>query len=386
MDLQNGLFTSLIKYSASDKNQPKENFVTEAFAWLLNVDRPLRNAFFKQLPKFCKKEAYNPINDLNVAHFGDISTQVNFDGKFPDMVWQSDSFTIVFENKVWAELHHNQLKNYRDYAQKHYKSHCVVVITASRMQHTQKPDYGLCWYQVKNIIDSLSDDKTLGWFRAEFCALLSSLGLLNQTPINTLTFSYYNEVQQIQQQFKTIAESANDASIDWPITQKGLMEKHNASVKSRWGRIGIEFNSAKGTKSQGEWKPGLFCGFVVDPYDHQVEDLFEDGPIVLVSIELDTAVQSIIKMPIYQKLVNELKNTISDNWVVTDRSTESKNGKYNKWRPLMIYMTAAAFFEGTNTVDEQHLRFQTLIKEVQRQIIDCESFEPFCKSLSETTE
>ena len=76
------LLTSLRKYRPRENSNPVENFITEAFAWLLRKDpdlgRYLVNQFAERLINSSKK--FTPTNDGIVW-----STQANYGGVFPDM-------------------------------------------------------------------------------------------------------------------------------------------------------------------------------------------------------------------------------------------------------------------------------------------------------------
>lgn len=47
--MQNSLLVNISKYAASHKTSPIENFVTEAFAWLLKNDESVRQAIYHLL-------------------------------------------------------------------------------------------------------------------------------------------------------------------------------------------------------------------------------------------------------------------------------------------------------------------------------------------------
>ncbi|MFH7245002.1 MAG: hypothetical protein ACHWZW_19370 [Spirulina sp.] len=63
-------------------------------------------------------------------------TQVNFGGVFPDMVAKlPNEVMLVFEHKVWANLHPGQLDNYKQFSYENYSSFHLILITASESQH-----------------------------------------------------------------------------------------------------------------------------------------------------------------------------------------------------------------------------------------------------------
>lgn len=137
-----------------------------------------------------------------------INTQVNFDGKYPDMLWDStDNIScLIFEHKVWSELHYGQLYNYRQYAEeKLAKSFAIVLITAHSGQHKQNPDLALCWYQVAEAIEKIEEDSEKGqWIRKEFIQLLRSNGLAEFSPLNPLSIAYYYDSKKLINSFMTL--------------------------------------------------------------------------------------------------------------------------------------------------------------------------------------
>ena len=117
------LLTSLRKYKVTDKRDPIENFMTEAFAWLLKN--------YESFSSFFVKEMIEKLNsDITVSKKINWFTQKNFNGVFPDMVCEFDNNSIVFEHKARSCLHEDQLKNYREYAKKifyflYYFNYCI---------------------------------------------------------------------------------------------------------------------------------------------------------------------------------------------------------------------------------------------------------------------
>lgn len=109
------LFVNLRKYRPRENTDPLENFVTEAFAWLLRRNPELNQYFVEKIAKklAATDKAFTPPSE-------DISwsTQENYNGVLPDMEAKWPGMTLVFEYKAWSELHPNQLENHRDYHKK----------------------------------------------------------------------------------------------------------------------------------------------------------------------------------------------------------------------------------------------------------------------------
>ena len=113
--MSKSLLVNISKYASSHQTSPIENFITETFAWLLREDIAIREALIVYLQQ---QYPDKQIAAKSMSDSTSIDTQVNFNGKYPDMLWSSidKDFCIIFEHKVWSELHENQLNNYREYA------------------------------------------------------------------------------------------------------------------------------------------------------------------------------------------------------------------------------------------------------------------------------
>ncbi|MBJ7555098.1 PD-(D/E)XK nuclease family protein [Marinomonas spartinae] len=385
------LLVNISKYAASDKNSPIENFITEAFAWLLRNDGSVREAIATFLHNKSKEQSLEiPL----VGNSGRIDTQVNFNGKYPDMCWESKdhSFRIIFEHKIWSELHDKQLDNYRKYAEeKFYEAYALVLITAHIGQHKQSPDLALCWYQIAEEIEKVKDgnDKEK-WVRGEFINLLKSNGLIDMSPINPLSISYYNDVKKLDKQLYDIA--IRTANKSWPIQQ--LADEHisynkvalqrKVGINERigrydaWGRIGLEFNNVTEEYEEGGWAPGFFCGFVIDDEDHCINDLMSTEPLAVLIMDIDEPLHPAMNSNVYYKsLVNEL--ILPKGWHFSDRTTKNKNE--NPWHPLIIYQGLTDFIGNATTLEQQSDIFFQQMTELQQALLNCASFVAFCKDM-----
>ncbi|KPN78245.1 hypothetical protein AEA42_04210 [Shewanella sp. Sh95] len=379
------LLVNVSKYAASHQTSPIENFITEAFAWLLKHDSVARKALSELLVG--KLTGYS--HELSSIHLSnDIETQVNFGGKYPDLLWTTtdDDFCLIFEHKVWSELHDQQLNNYRNYATSHLnKPFKIVLITAHIGQHRQSPDIALCWYDIAGILQTLIDgDAKASWLRDEFISLLKSNGLVNSTPLNPLTISYYNDVKNIDKQLYEMVSRCELSQ--WPICQstspdiKFLHPPRNKTSRGRydaWGRIGLEFSYTNPDNNESGWIPGVFCGFVVDGDDHLVHDLLTDGPIAAVIISVNSKLQPLLKSNgCYDQLLDELKETLTNGWSFSDRTRIGK--KFNSWHPLIIYKGLASFLGDASTLDTQTACYFDQMSFIQTLLVGSKSFANFC--------
>ncbi|WP_421851585.1 hypothetical protein [Marinomonas sp.] len=375
------LLLNVSKYAASDKTSPIENFITEAFAWLLRNDMNAQAAILELVKTKSKKQ---DLAFYKASDEFDISTQMNFNGNFPDMVWQdhTNDWALVFEHKVWSELHDQQLHNYRQHAEQHYPNYALVLITARLMQHRQNPDVALCWYDVADCLRKLPvESDKLQWLRNEFISLLDGNGLLNITPIDPLSLNYYKAAKKIDEQLHNIClQSINET---WPLEGYLDFKKQN-SVRKKEGRVGF-YISQPVENDKFTWRPGVFSGFLLDGWDHMVDDLLDNGPIASLILSFGKAHHSISKTsPIYKQLINELQSSteLRSLWTVHDRS---QRVEFNHWHPLVISANLVELFESCNSIDTQIQRYNEEMKKLQQVLISCTAFTQLCELLKPKT-
>lgn len=385
------LLVNVSKYASSHQTSPIENFITETFAWLLRHDQLVRKSVCELLQA---KSVKNVCSFSLLTDSDDIETQVNFAGKYPDLLWTSpeDDFCAIFEHKVWSELHTKQLSNYKEYAHNHLKKPFVIVlVTAHTGQHRQSPDVALCWYEIAEKIESiepeLTDDKT-AWLRTEFVNLLSSNGLINTTPLNPMAINYYNDVKNIDKQLFEIIRRSLDSN--WPLCAQGNTPEFNKTPKHRysrgrydvWGRIGLEFSAINDENNEKGWVPGIFSGFVIDADDHQIPDLLEQGPIAALVMSLNKKAQSKLKRTkTYRGFVEAFNAHLPDGWLLSDRTIIGK--KYNPWHPLIVYKPLSALIKNVTTIDKQTSRFVEQLSELQSLLLSTEEFKDLCQELQQ---
>ncbi|MFP8846131.1 hypothetical protein ACLILW_20985 [Shewanella baltica] len=382
--MRNSLLVNISKYAASHKTSPIENFVTEAFAWLLKNDGSVRQAINHLLQE---KAVLKGLAIDSMAESEYVDTQVNFNGKFPDMLWESidRDFCVIFEHKIWSELHHKQLSNYRDFAEKSLnKRFLIVLITAHVGQHRQQPDIALCWYDIAKQIQAIeSDNEKLNWIREEFIQLLESNGLINVSAINPLSIAYYQEAKNIDQQLYNICQ--HSINNQWPLLTESRSTLFSSPPKHRnargrndtWGRIGLEFSSLADFNDEKAWQPALFCGFIVDGADHQIHDLLNTTPIAAVVLSVNEKLQPKVKVHgYYDQLVLDISSKLPKEWRLSDRTT--LGNKANKWHPLIIYRDLTEFIASASTFEQQQETFFNQMAAIQRLFIDSESFTVFC--------
>jgi len=180
-NMEANLFLSLRKYRPRDNRDSLENFITEAFAWILNS----YPGFSEHYLNYLSKELDYSISDLANKW----ETQSNFYGFFPDLVYKFGANALVFEHKVNSQLHTNQIDNYRNYSKENFEDYRIILLTSNTSQHSQSPDYAFCWNQIHALIlEWLSKNSTSEnlFIFNNFISLLEFEGLGPKAPISLL--------------------------------------------------------------------------------------------------------------------------------------------------------------------------------------------------------
>ena len=371
------LLVNLRKYRPRENTDPLENFVTEAFAWVLRNNSSCLSAFTQLLSEKLELKLDNE------AQPSLISTQENFDGVFPDMFIQYDDFALIFEHKVNSYLHDNQLQNYRDRSEKHhgFSDYKLILITRSKKQHEQEPDLSLCWYEIYQCLKDYIDPKESedNWAIKELFALFEKEGLVPAEPVNISLMNQYFSVLKIVSQMESLV---NEAKLeDWHLVKEGNF-LHDAK-KQRWGRIGLEFG-VKDNQDKRRWAPGIFCGFIIDGSDHGVSSIVKEEPMAALIIDfnddaqgkLGISAKGITEPALYDQLVNEIKGisqVANSSWEVIDTLRDLQI-KFNKWHPIMLVCPASHFFNEQTVADAQRLTFHKQFDELTKAIHELDSF------------
>lgn len=257
--METGLFEALRKYSPREGKDPLENFITEGFAWLLNKYSEFGEFFLRRLEKKLQLD----VNKYDCKW----STQVNFDGKRPDMVYRWENKAIVFEHKTWNRLDENQIKNYREYSQREFDDSRIVLITATRQQHEQDPDLPLCWSDIYELISDWEQETNsdILFLFKDFQKLLKNEGLGPPAPVSHAAIRFYHEARDMKQNLEELVKRVQERGKNEKKWQRMIREDYplrNLKKSSQWGRMGISL------WDECDWYPGVFVGILLDGRDH----------------------------------------------------------------------------------------------------------------------
>ena len=381
--METGLFDALRRYSPREGNDPLENFITEGFAWLLNKYPKFSEFFLRHLKEELQRK--KPPRPLNVNNYDcEWSTQDNFDGKYPDMVcrFRDVNKAIVFEHKVGTDLRENQLKDYRDYAQKKFDDSHIVLITKTKQQHEQAPDLFLCWSDIYKLI-SAWEQKANGdipFLLKDFQKLLKGEDLGPPTPISHEAIrSYYDyRAEGIEHEAKDMERKLEKliARIKEHETREGKWEKmiregYCLRKSKQWGRIGIYL------WGEDEWYPSIFVGILLDREVHHIEPITSaKGPdFCLLLCFAARLYRTYRENEHYRELLCNVQQRLNNGyngWRFYNHLEEVE--KPNRYHPIHIQKPLLDVFAGTKKYEEQEERFYEAASFLIKLFGDEESF------------
>lgn len=347
--METGLFEALRKYSPREGKDPLENFITEGFAWLLNKYSKFGEFFLRRLEKKLQLD----VNKYDCKW----STQVNFDGKLPDMVYRWENKVIVFEHKTWNRLDEDQIKNYRDYAECNFDESRIVLITATKQQHEQDPDLALCWSDIYKLISDW-EQKTNGdipFLFKDFQELLKGEGLGPPAPISHVAIRYYWEARDMKQNLAELIARMMERENQEEEWQRMIREDYPLVEEDRrWGRMGISLWPF------AEWYPGIFVGILLNGTDHRTEPIdYAKGPDFCLILSFKNPLHDTYSTnEHYLKLLCNVQQRLNDGWNGWEFYNHLEEvAKSNRWHPIHIRKPLLDVFAGTENYEEQEERF-----------------------------
>lgn len=328
-----------------------EDFITEAFAWLLSNVPELGESFVEYLRKEpnARVEIAPPEGTLL-----EWKTQVSLlcEGRGsvrPDMICEYAGQGIIFEHKTWSKLHGGQLDSYRKAGETEdaLSDAPIVLITAHAGQHQQDPDVALCWVQIHRFLGKwLSGDRdpVARFLVCDFRALLKGRGLGPMKKIDSELIKRYSSFVRVKHDLARLLQAVSAC----------FETESEVRVKERWGRYGFDVFDANG------WFPGLFVGVLLDGADHRTEPSNkEKGPDACVILDVDRSLHGgLMRFAPYQRLVDDLKSdryTLPHGWTVYNHLHEADSP--NRWHPLHVRCPLVDVLGEASDAEEQVKRF-----------------------------
>lgn len=207
----NNLFNNIQKYRPRVSTNPKENFTTEVFAYILNCDKKLLSKFIKLL------DLNETIDDYYVC------TQVAEGNKIIDMeIIINDSISIFIENKINSSINksiekkdgktiiNNQLENYLEIQKSKENPKCYVVLLS---QYSEKIDKiikdqllsVIRWENVYSLLENHQHDDAIVKFLSK--QFLGFMEVENMSPYKKINKNMINEYYNFRPNMKKLFEN-----------------------------------------------------------------------------------------------------------------------------------------------------------------------------------
>lgn len=352
---RDNLFTALRSFRPSADRDPREDFITEAFAWLLRRHEGLAKA----LLTFFAEKVQDPRWPLDKAPKW--RTQVTFGGGRLDMVADYGDVAVVCEHKVWSPLAAGQLDNYKAAAGKLWSGGCtLVLITASVRQHEQNPDVALTWAEVYRVIARWHAQEGQGAALVEdFLGLLADEGLAPPAPVSHEAILSYLPAKSFERSMLAVVrEVMKVIEADWawlydrlarPGDERGPYLRGSRPEGIADGRLGVDLLHG--------WRPGVFLGVIIDGTDHRVKPSEPlKGPDFCLVLSFDPKEGSpsrdvYLRSPEFKRLQERLTRD-PQGWDYQDTSA-------HLWHPLHLRRPILDVLRGTQKLEEQVERFIT---------------------------
>ena len=381
------LLVALQKYPKRDNYSPDENFLTEAFAWLLRNHAEANQAFVELIKV-----------DRRVADEIEWKTQHHVQSSFIDLYGKaSNGKRLIVEIKINAALGQDQIENYRKAIVKEQrvndKDIKTVLITRSRLQHTEKCDCSLTWSQVYQTFDKLRQDQDPKdndkdrYCIEEFLALLEYHGMQPFEPIDTdvlaMASAYPKLYKQIHAELKSLRNAESLSELKF-----GENDSLKCSSDTAWGRLGLRWQA---NNEHTNWKPGLFCGLLVDPTDHECGWLSENETMMCLIVSIGKNYWKSLELQenaeAWKLFVKALRDEYKKaGWKVYDAAHDHGHHAWNQWHRLIIWMPVSDWLNAKEheqiDIDKLMIRFEVTAKDFLGTLQELEELETLLENLA----
>ncbi len=370
------LFLALKRYAPGPNIDPKENFLTEAFAWLLRQHEGLAGHFLQLV-----LERYDGTFSLDRGARPQWLTQEGNAKARLDMVADFGTQAIIFEHKLWASLGEDQIDKYREYGAARWVGGVLVVLIAPRRsQFSQNPDVALTWGEVYRCASEWLEDQTSKpSIVRHFLGLLQSEGLGPPAPISHEAILSYLPAKTVEPQLVPLVQEVARRDwtwfyerMAWPGQKREPLVRFGPKDGPWWGRMGVDLLDG--------WRPGIFVGAMLNGDDHRVglsnRELGPDFSLVLTYHQDDGEPprEEFLGSDEFARLKKRLAAD-AGGWDFVDHFLNNPNP--NPWHPLHLRKPLLEVMRGTQTFEEQVLAFLKAGREVIEVLLVGEELEAF---------
>ena len=373
--MKSNLLSSLRKYRPRENTDPLENFITEAFAWLLQNHPGFSEYFLQKIALHLQVDS--PPKGASIEW----KTQLSFDDSLrPDMVGEAGGRAFVFEHKAWSSLHPNQLQGYRNQAVHEYgeENYLLILITGAPHLIDQNPDLGLCWYDIYSWIEEWQQhhDYEEEFLFTDFCQLLDDEGMGPPAEISHAAILSFLPAQKFQNKLSDLIQRAAKhpwASVLPPGECRLHLPGHHGRLwgDDKYGHIGFYLLG-----DIPDWSPGITVGFLVYPEDRRVEWLSPTNPDFGISLDFNIERHPNYAVhPLYPLMVEQLSALVTkENREFQFLNHLATSPDPNRWHPIHIRIPMLELLRGTRNAEEQRLRVIEATTAILKSITACQTF------------
>ena len=262
-DLAPNLFNALFEFRPRDNHTPKENFPSEAFAYVLKTCNEARDAWLSRVLgqpvktiRFDVTTRQTERDDENVAIYPDMRIKA--------VLNHGEPFDLYSEHKWGSKCEPKQIKKYLMVAQQH-GDHCCLAFVGSSFQQKKEAECSdarmkgkaFLWEDVFQTLEALSNKPEM---LVQFLEFMKTHGLSPGKPISPRQMQAYLEsFDFLARLTHYAAKLLNDYS--W----EQIPERYRKSprVEQLHGRIGLVFDTP-------DRAPTITAGFLYSTDEHCV--------------------------------------------------------------------------------------------------------------------
>lgn len=282
------IFSYLKSYIPSEGRDPKEDYLTQMFAYILENIEEAGRIYVEYL-----YERLNTDHPVRENEMISVSTQevLRIDdgmGRIDLLIKVGEQLAFICEHKVFSELSECQIEKYMQNAsQLGNRQYYSVLVTFSPSQWKQPSDIAIIWSDIYVMLEEriiqtnvLSDNAVSFFIVSEFLKYLKENGMAGYSDITSNMITSWFAAQKLEESLKGLFSEL--ASVQWdqvcPLLRRDEFSEYAPAYNGmRWGRVGIDFH---------KWGLGVFAGVILDTKDHGLEPIDENtGPDFVIFID-----------------------------------------------------------------------------------------------------
>jgi hypothetical protein len=282
-DLSPNLFNALFKFHPREGHTPKENFLSEAFAYVLKTCDTARGAWLSLVlgrqvhtRQFELSTRQTEYDEAHVAIFPDMRIRGVLDDGY--------LFDLYSEHKWNSPCDSGQLRKYLEVVAKRGQ-HCAFAFVGARRDQKRDAESSdprmkgkaFLWADLFQVLEPLPNKPDI---LVQFLDFMKTHGLSPGTPIQPPAMVAFIQSAGFLDSLLHCANKLSD-DFEWDFIPKRYRSDEGLQVTDQSGRVAIEFATPA-------WKPTITIGFLYDEYDHEVSFINRQKGIDLL-LRIETA-------------------------------------------------------------------------------------------------